>query len=120
MPQQQVEAGKVDEAEEILDVVLPSGDEPAEVGQPCKAPLDSLARAIAAQLAPFLGFPPVAPVRSSRSRIPRGAGLRPTSHSPSRKPRPKYACSPAGFIPFLDIVWHIPSILARLLAGPAQ
>jgi hypothetical protein len=40
MPDPQVKAGKVDEAEEILDVIFPSGDKAAEVVQPCKEPLD--------------------------------------------------------------------------------
>jgi hypothetical protein len=31
MPKQEVEAGEADEAEEVLDVVLPSGNEAAEV-----------------------------------------------------------------------------------------
>ena len=31
MPEHQVETGKLDEAEEVLDVVFPSSDEAAEV-----------------------------------------------------------------------------------------
>jgi hypothetical protein len=34
MPKQEVEAGEADEAEEVLDVVLPSGNEAAEVVHP--------------------------------------------------------------------------------------
>jgi hypothetical protein len=46
MPEQHVEAGKVDEAEEIIDVIFPSGDKAAEVVQPCKEPLDFPAPAV--------------------------------------------------------------------------
>jgi len=46
MPEQHVEAGKVDEAEEILDVIFPSGDKAAEVAQPCKEALDFQAPAV--------------------------------------------------------------------------
>jgi hypothetical protein len=62
MPDQYVEAGKVDEAEEILDVMFPSGDKAAEVVQPCKEPLDSPAPAVAAQFAAILTPAPIAPV----------------------------------------------------------
>jgi hypothetical protein len=37
MPEQHVQAGKVEEAEEILDVIFPSGDKAAEVVQPYKS-----------------------------------------------------------------------------------
>ena len=85
MPEQHVEAGKVDEAEEILDVIFPSGDKAAEVVQPCKEPLDFPAPAVAAQFAAILTTAPVAPVgaRSSRCRIPHGACGR---AGPSRGP----------------------------------
>jgi len=36
MPGQDVKAGEVDEAEEVLDVVFPSGNESAEVVHPGK------------------------------------------------------------------------------------
>jgi hypothetical protein len=49
MPDKHVEAGKVEETEEILDVMFPSGDKAAEVVQPCKEPLKSPAPAVAAQ-----------------------------------------------------------------------
>jgi len=52
----------VDEAEEILDVIFPSGDKAAEVVQPCKEPLDFPAPAVAAQFAAILTTAPVAPV----------------------------------------------------------
>jgi hypothetical protein len=62
MPEQHVQAGEVDEAEEILDVVLPSGDEAAEAVHPGKEPLHFPAPAVAAQLAAILTPAPVAPV----------------------------------------------------------
>jgi len=49
-----VETGKVNEAEEVLDVVFPSGDEAAEVMHPGKEPLHFPASSIAAQLAAIL------------------------------------------------------------------
>ena len=45
-----MDAGKVDEAEEILAAMFPSGDKAVEVVQPCKEALDSLAPAVAAHL----------------------------------------------------------------------
>jgi hypothetical protein len=41
MPDQYVEAGKLDGTEDILDVIFLSGDKAAQVVQPCKEPLDS-------------------------------------------------------------------------------
>jgi hypothetical protein len=62
MAEQQFEAGEVDKAEEVLDVVLPAGNESSEVVHPCKQPFYLSAIAIAAQLASILrfGFPPSA------------------------------------------------------------
>ena len=40
MPEQDVKACEVNKAEEVLDVVFPSGDESAEVVHPGKEPLD--------------------------------------------------------------------------------
>ena len=54
MSEQQVKAGKVDEAEEVLDVVFPSSDEAAEVVHPGKEPLHFPAFSIAAQFAAIL------------------------------------------------------------------
>jgi hypothetical protein len=54
MPEEHVKAGKVDEAEEVLDVVFPSGDEAAEVVHPGKEPLHFPAFSITAQLAAIL------------------------------------------------------------------
>jgi hypothetical protein len=55
MPEHHVEAGEVNESEEVLDVVLPSGDEAAEGEHPGEEPLHLPASAIASQLASILG-----------------------------------------------------------------
>jgi hypothetical protein len=57
-----MEEGKVDEAEEILDVVFPSGNEAAEAIHPCEEPLYFPAPAVAAQLTAILSHAPIAPV----------------------------------------------------------
>jgi hypothetical protein len=62
MSEQQVKAGKVDEAEEVLDVVFPSSDEAAEVMHPDEEPFHPPAPAVAAHGALVLG------VSSFRSR----------------------------------------------------
>ena len=62
MSDQHLGAGKVDEAEETLDVKFPSGDKAAEVVQPRKEPLDSPAPAVAAQFAAVLTTAPIAPI----------------------------------------------------------
>jgi hypothetical protein len=62
MPEQQVKAGEVDEAEEVFDVILPSGDEATEAVHPREEPLHFPASAIAAQLAAILTSAPVAPI----------------------------------------------------------
>ena len=54
MSDQEVQAGEVDEAEKVLDVVFPSGDESAEVVHPGKEPLHFPSSAVAAQLAAIL------------------------------------------------------------------
>ena len=54
MSEQQVKAGKVDKAEEVLDVIFPSSDEAAEVVHPGKEPLHFPAFSIAAELAAIL------------------------------------------------------------------
>src|ERR1700735_1745806 len=66
MSEQQVKAGKVDEAEEVLDVVFPSSDESAEVVHPGKQRLHFPAFSIAAQFAAILSPAPVAPVRGNQ------------------------------------------------------
>jgi hypothetical protein len=66
MSEQQVEAGEVDEAEEVFDVVFPSSDEAAEVVHPGKQPLHFPASSIAAQLASILTPVAVAPVGSNQ------------------------------------------------------
>src|ERR1700739_66196 len=62
MSEQDVETSRADEAEEVLDVIFPSGDEAAEVVHPREEPLDFPASAVAAQLASILAAAPVAPV----------------------------------------------------------
>ena len=57
-----MKAGKVDEAEEVLDVVFPPGDESAEVVHPCEESLHFPAPAVATQLAAILTPAAVAPV----------------------------------------------------------
>jgi hypothetical protein len=57
-----VQAGEVDEAEEVFDVVFPSSDESAEVVHPREEPLHSPAFAVAAQFTGVLTFTAVAPV----------------------------------------------------------
>lgn len=54
MSEQHVETGKMDEAEEVLDVVFPSGDEAAEVVHPGEESLHFPAFSIAAELATIL------------------------------------------------------------------
>ena len=54
MSEQQVEAGKLDEAEEVLDMVFPSGDEAAKVVHPGKEAFHLPAFSIAAELAAIL------------------------------------------------------------------
>ena len=63
MSEQDVKTGKVDEAEEVLDVVLPASDEAAEVMHPDEEPLHLPALSVAAQLAPILTPASIAPVR---------------------------------------------------------
>ncbi len=62
MSEQHMKAGEVDETEEVLDVVFPSGDEAAEVMHPGKEPLHFPAFSIAAQLAAILTPAPIASV----------------------------------------------------------
>ena len=57
------EAAELDEAEEILDVVLPTRYQAAEVLHPGKQPLDFPASAVAAKFTAILTLAPVAPVR---------------------------------------------------------
>ena len=57
MPEEQVEAGEVEEAEEVLDVVFPSSNESAEVVQPGDRPFrhPALAPQALRGLDPFAG-----------------------------------------------------------------
>src|SRR5277367_6677325 len=54
MSEEHLQAGEVDEAEEVLDVVFPSGDEAAEVVHPGKQSFYFPATAVAAQGASVL------------------------------------------------------------------
>ena len=56
MPEQQVEAGEVHEAEEVLDVVFPAGDQATEVVHPGKESFHLPASAVAAQHTAILGL----------------------------------------------------------------
>src|SRR5664280_1239823 len=56
MVEQQFEAAKVNEAEEVFDVVFPAGYEAAEIVQPGEEPLHLPASFVAPQLASVLGF----------------------------------------------------------------
>ena len=62
MPEQHVKAGEVDKAEEVLDVVFPSGDESEEAVHPGEEPLHLPAFSVSAQPTPVLAPVPVAPV----------------------------------------------------------
>ena len=48
MSEHHLEAGKMHEAEEVFDVVFPSGDEAAEVVHPGEEPLDFPSAAVSA------------------------------------------------------------------------
>ena len=48
MPEQKVKTGELNKAEEVLDVVLPSGDEAAEVVYPDEEPFHFPTATIAA------------------------------------------------------------------------
>jgi hypothetical protein len=56
MSEHHVDAGKVDESEEVFDVVFPSSDESTEVVHPGKEPLDFPPFAITTELAAVLGL----------------------------------------------------------------
>jgi len=55
-----VDAGELDESEEVFDVVFPSRDESSEVVHPGEEPFDLPSFLVAAELAPVLGLSPVA------------------------------------------------------------
>jgi hypothetical protein len=63
MPKEQVKAAKLDEAEEVLDVVLPSGDEAAKGVHPSEESRHFPAAAVAPQLSPVLAFAAPSSVR---------------------------------------------------------
>ena len=56
MPEHHIQASKMDESEEVFDVVFPSIDESSEVMHPGEEVLYFPALAVAAQLATILGF----------------------------------------------------------------
>src|ERR1035437_7644993 len=62
MSAEHVEAGEVDEAEEVLDVIFPSGNESAEVVHPGEEPLHFPSSLVAPQLASVLRLSAPAPV----------------------------------------------------------
>ena len=53
-----MKAGELNKAEDVLDVVLPSGDEAAEVADPGEEPFHFPAPTIAAELSSFLRLVP--------------------------------------------------------------
>lgn len=63
MLEQEFEAGEVDHAKKVLDVVLIAGDQPPEPVHPGEQTLDSPAFRVAPQLSPILCFLPVHAVR---------------------------------------------------------
>lgn len=56
MSEHHLKAGKVDEAEEVFDVIFPAGDESSEGVHPGEEPLDFPAAAIASQRSSILGL----------------------------------------------------------------
>jgi hypothetical protein len=63
MSDQHVDASELDEAEEVLYVELPSGDEPSKVVHPGEEPFNLPALLVSAELAPVLGLTSMAAVR---------------------------------------------------------
>src|SRR5450755_4858111 len=63
MPEQHLQAGEVDEAEKVLDVVFPSGDESAEVVHPGEKPLHLPSSLVASQGASVLRLAAPAAIR---------------------------------------------------------
>src|ERR1035437_1806219 len=66
MSEEHVEAGEVDEAEEVLDVVFPSGDESAEVVHPGEEPLHLPSSLVASQWASVLRLAAPAAIRRNQ------------------------------------------------------
>ena len=56
MPEQHEQACELDEAEEVVDAIFPSCDQPAVVLHPGKEPFDFPAAAVAAQWPSILGL----------------------------------------------------------------
>jgi hypothetical protein len=63
MPEQEVETGELNKAEEVLDVILPAGDEAAEVVYPGEEPFHFPATTIATELPSILSLASALPVR---------------------------------------------------------
>lgn len=55
MPEQDLRAGELDQAQKVADVIFPAGDEASRVVEPGKEAFDSPAAAIAAQRTSVLG-----------------------------------------------------------------
>ena|SRR5271157_1079084 len=66
MPEQEAKTGEMDEAEEVLDVVLPTSDEAAEVVHPSEETFYLPTSAVAAQLSSVLGLASGAPTRGDQ------------------------------------------------------
>ena len=62
MPQQYLRAAELNEAEKVLEVAFPAGDQAAEVVQPGREPLHFLPFAISAQRLAVLSSAPSPPV----------------------------------------------------------
>ena len=58
MSEQQVKAGELDEAEEVFDVVLPTGDQSSKVVHPSEKPFHLPTTTVASQLPSILGLAP--------------------------------------------------------------
>ncbi len=66
MSKQEVEACQPHEPEKVVDVVLPAGDEAAEVVHPGEEPLHAPAAPVAAEFASVLRLTPLASVRRNQ------------------------------------------------------
>jgi hypothetical protein len=66
MVEQQFETTKVNEAEEVFDVVLPASDQPAKIVQPSEEPFHFPTPTVAAQFPSILGLVSTLPVRGDQ------------------------------------------------------
>jgi hypothetical protein len=69
MVEQQFETTKVNEAEEVFDVVLPASDQPAKIVQPSEEPFHFPTPTVAAQFPSILGLVSTLPVRGDQFDI---------------------------------------------------